>query len=133
MPDELGDSCIDLKRQIEQEGAEAQSVHEIEPKHSDRTQPGRAGTKAKAKTGEVLTTEGTESTEENHAVFLCALCALCGLALLMLSSFSSAKISPDNRSKESNSLSTLVLWSSVFYLSRFQVHHCYGFIQPRTP
>ena len=87
MPDELGDSCIDLKRQIEQEGAEAQSVHEIEPKHSDRTQPGRAGTKAKAKTGEVLTTEGTESTEstesteENHAVFLCALCALCGLAL----------------------------------------------------
>jgi hypothetical protein len=53
----------------------------------DRTQPSGAGTKAKAKMGEVLTTEGTEGTEEDRMIFLCVLCALCGLALLMLPSF----------------------------------------------
>jgi hypothetical protein len=61
----------------------------------DRTQTGGAGTKAKAKIGEVLTTEGTEGTEENQNAFLCVLCALCGLAILMLPSFLSAAISPD--------------------------------------
>ncbi len=55
----------------------------------DRTQPSGAGTKAKAKIGELLTTEGTE---EDRMIFLCVLCvlcvlcALCGLALLMLPS-----------------------------------------------
>ena len=61
-----------------------------ESRDSNRTQPGRAGTKAKAKIGEVLTTEGTEGTEgteEDRMIFLCVLCALCGLALLMLPSF----------------------------------------------
>jgi hypothetical protein len=53
----------------------------------DRTQPSGAGTKAKVKMGEVLTTEGTEGTEEDRMFFLCVLCALCGLALLMLPSF----------------------------------------------
>ncbi len=53
----------------------------------DRTQASGAGTKAKAKIGEVLTTEDTESTEEDRMIFLCVLCALCGLALLMLPSF----------------------------------------------
>ena len=53
----------------------------------DRTQPSGAGTKAKAKIGELLTTEGTEGTEEDRMIFLCVLCALCGLALLMLPSF----------------------------------------------
>jgi hypothetical protein len=53
----------------------------------DRTQPSGAGTKAKVKMGEVLTTEGTEGTEEDRMIFLCVLCALCGLALLMLPSF----------------------------------------------
>ena len=53
----------------------------------DRTQPSGAGTKAKVKIGEVLTTEGTEGTEEDRMIFLCVLCALCGLALLMLPSF----------------------------------------------
>ena len=56
----------------------------------DRTQPSGAGTKAKVKIGEVLTTEGTEGTEgteDDRMIFLCVLCALCGLALLMLPSF----------------------------------------------
>jgi hypothetical protein len=53
----------------------------------DRTQASVAGTKAKAKIGEVLTTEDTEDTEIDSMLFLCVLCALCGLALLMHSSF----------------------------------------------
>ena len=54
-----------------------------EPKTAmDRTQPGVAGTKAKAKNGEVLTPEGTEGAEKDCMIFLCVLWALCGLASL---------------------------------------------------